>query len=236
MKSRIVAIAVIALLSAGCTTYLADRFNGDPYEDPFWEKYLDPAETLDHRITVILDDIRTNGPNPALQNELGALLVEKGFPKDAESEFRRAVGEDDRYYPAWYNLALSRQARGDDAGARRALRRTLQVKPGHAAAHFQLGLLYEEEGRIEAALEQYEKAYRINEALLDPSVNPRILDTELVGLALLRIYPDEHVIRSLAFEKQPYFPERTQTTEPAASDVPEPEEIVTPAPPPTDPQ
>lgn len=236
MKFRIAAIVVIAVFSAGCTAYLADRFHGDPYEDPFWEKYLNPAEPLDRRITDILDDIRSKGPNPALQNELGALLVEKGFPKDAEQEFRRAIREDARYYPAFYNLALSRQARGDDAGARRALRRTLQVKPGHAAAHFQLGLSYEEEGLIESALEQYEKAYRINEALLDPSVNPRILDTELVDLALLRIYPSEHVIRSLTFEKQPYFPERTEATEPAPSDVPEPEEIVTPTPPPTDPQ
>ena len=239
MKNKVILITIIgaALAAASCTS-IADRFSNDPYEeDPFWARYLDTSAPLDLRISNLLDRLQAGEDTAAVHNELGALLVQKGFPKDAETEFKRALRAEDRYYPAWYNLALARQARGDEGGARRALRRTLSVKPGHAAAHFQLGLMYEKSHRIDDALEQYAHAFRINEALLDPAVNPRILDTKLVDLALLRIYPEEHLTRSLEFEQAPYYPEMQENLGyeiEAPSDVAEPEEIVTPAPPPTD--
>jgi tetratricopeptide (TPR) repeat protein len=79
--------------------------------------------------------------------------VQKGFPKDAEREFERAVDVDKRYYPAWYNLGLVRAARGDEGGARRAFARTVHYKPGHPMALFQLGLIEEKLRHTDRAIE-----------------------------------------------------------------------------------
>jgi tetratricopeptide (TPR) repeat protein len=244
-SSAIAVLLAVVLLSSGCTTVqnrIGQAFdrNTEYVDDPFYARYLDPAVPLDAEIQRTLDALRADPYSPRLHNRMGALLVEKGFPKDAEVEFRRAIRADSRFFPAWYNLGLSRQAQGDDRGAMRAFRRTLAVKPGHAAAHFQLGLMLEERRRIDEALEHYVKAFRINEALLRVDVNPRILDSKIVDLALIRLYPSEHVERSLRFEPAPgdYVrpARRGPTGEPEApSRVPRAEEIITPAPAVTDP-
>lgn len=237
VPGALIALLAISILTTGCGS-IQDRvvrtLDRDPYaEQPFYYRYLHPsASELDAEIVRTLEAVRVDPQSAELHNRLGALLVEKGFPKDAEMEFRRATWADRKFYPALYNIAMARQARGDESGAVRALRRTLDVKPGHAAAHFQLALMLEKRGRTEEALKHYVDAYRINESLLDVRVNPLILDSGLVDLALVRLYPHEHSVRALQFEPAPQGYARPQ---PAPSDVPEPEEIVTPTPPVTDP-
>ena len=61
-------------------------------------------------------------------------------------KLERAVDSDSRFWPAWYNLGLTRAARGDDVGARFAFNRTLHYKPGHSQALFQEGLMAESRG------------------------------------------------------------------------------------------
>src|SRR6185436_12326297 len=130
------------------------------------------------RIQRDIDALRATPNSATLHNDLGQLLIEKGFPKDAETEFERAVNADSHFYPAWYNLGLLRMSRGDTVGARVAFGQTVRHKPGHSAALFQLGLMEEQRGHSEAAIEAYAKAFAINHALLDVRVNPRILDSK----------------------------------------------------------
>jgi tetratricopeptide (TPR) repeat protein len=199
-RSLIIAAATLTLF--GCTAF--HRHSGNPYQKRlFIESYLDPANPLDAQIQRTLNDLRANPRSASLHNELGQLLRQKGFPKDAELEFERAVNADRRFYPAWYNLGLLRDARGDYAGARFAFRRAVSYKKGHAAALFQLGLMEEKRQNNDAAIEYYAKAYSINHALLDVRVNPRILDSHLTDLALLRIYPRLHARESGQFEPAP---------------------------------
>ena len=239
--SAMFALLIFALASTGCVSLrnrLAKMMDGDdPYaEEPFYYSYLHPADSaLDAEILEALEAVKADRSSAELHNRLGALLVEKGFPKDAELEFRRAVWADESFYPALYNIALSRQARGDHGGAIRACLQTLDRKPGHAAAHFQLALMLEKRGRTADALDHYVEAYRINEALLDVRVNPLILDSNLVDLALLRLYPHEHGVRALEFEPAPHGYVRPMVEREAPSEVAEPEQIVTPAPPVTEP-
>ncbi|MDX1582081.1 MAG: hypothetical protein R3338_00615 [Thermoanaerobaculia bacterium] len=237
----LVALLAVVFVVSGCSSLqnrVARLFDDDPYaEEPFYYRYLHPEDSaLDAEIVRTLEEVKADRSSAELHNRLGALLVEKGFPKDAEKEFRRAVWADEKFYPAWYNIALARLARGDRNGAVRALRQTLDVKPGHAAAHFQLALLLEKRGMTDDALHHYVEAYRINKALLDVRVNPLLLDSDLVGLALLRLYPHEHVLRALRFEPAPRGYERPveEVDHDAPSEVAEPEEIVTPAPPPAE--
>jgi hypothetical protein len=91
---------------------------------------------------------------------------------------------------------------------------------------------------FDSAIDYYAKAFRINHALLDVRVNPRILDTTLVHLALIRAYPNEHTRESLDFQSEPH-PWEGYTAVPVKPEAPSPQatpqEIVTPAPPVTEP-
>jgi tetratricopeptide (TPR) repeat protein len=252
MMKKLTLTLIAPLVVSGCVT-MESRFdrmmNGaNPYEEPpFYARYLS-SSNLDRRIQSTLDQLRANPRAAGLHNDLGTLLLEKGFPKDAEVEFRRAVAADHDLYAAWYNLGLIREARGDASGAEGAYRRTLSIKPGHPAAHFQLGLLNEKRGNQDAAIEHYAKAFDINRAMLDVRVNPRILDSKLVDRALIHNYDLAHTERSIHFQGTPtgyVSPAPIVKTEPAPSEPvergtapspqPKPGSIVTPTAPATDP-
>lgn len=233
MKRSILLVA--ALAAFGCSE-LRDLRKSDenPYQNPFYAKYLTTGSPLDAQITRTLEGLRADERNAQLHNELGALLVQKGFPKDAERELERAVNLDKRFYPAWYNLGLVRASRGDEGGARRAFARTVHYKPGHAMALFQLGLIEEKLKHTDRAIELYAKALSINPTLIEPSVNPRILDTRLVARALILMYAKEHAKESMQFHgvSAPRRP-----VQPAAAPAPPapPAQIVPPAAPATTP-
>ena len=163
--------------------------------------------------------------------------MQKGFPKDAEREFERAINLDKRYYPAWYNLGLVRAARGDEGGARRAFQRTVDHKPGHAH-----GAVPARPDRGEAAAHATARSSctrrrsRINPALIEPDVNPRILDTQLIHLALIAKYAKEHArgaCSSRASAARPRAKRRRRSRAPSPEAPPA--QIVPPAPPATDP-
>lgn len=231
---RFLMIAVAALAIAGCAEIAELRGTRDPYENPFYAKYLNTGSSLDAAINASLLAVRQNPNSPRAHNDLGTLLIQKGFPKDAEREFERAVDADANFYPAWYNLGLVRASRGNDWGARHAFYRTVNYKPGHAAALFQLGLIEEQRHNNDKAVKLYAKAYGINPALLDVRANPRILDSKLTALAMLELYPKKHWRESMQFQGTP-----SGYREPVADQAPSPQappqKIVLPAAPVTDP-
>ncbi|MGH9456238.1 MAG: tetratricopeptide repeat protein [Thermoanaerobaculia bacterium] len=228
---KTILLALLAVATTGCMTLQNRidriRFGDNPYvEPPFYARYLSPDRELDRHIEAYLIALREDPDNPVYHNELGRLLIDKGFPNDAEREFRRALVADPDFYPAWYNLALVQAAQGNETAALRALDETLDRKPGHASALFQKGLLLEQRGRREGAIRAYVEAFRINYDLLRPSINPQIIDSRLIDQALLALYPDEHQRRAMFLQPTP--PELLPEPE-APSDIATPEEIVPPA-------
>lgn len=225
-----------ALAAFGCAQ-IRDLRKPDqpPYQNPFYAKYL-TGSPLDAQINRALDGLRADENNVQLHNELGALLVQKGFPKDAEREFERALNIDKRYYPAWYNLGLVRAARGDEGGSRRAFQHAVHYKPGHANALFQLGLIEEKLKHTDRAIELYAKALSINPALIEPDVNPRVLDTRLMHRVLIAKYGKEHARETMQFQGVS-SPAPRKAAAPQAGPSPEapPAQIVPPTPPATDP-
>ena len=234
---RLIAAAVAALALVGCSTIRDLAPSSNPYTDKlFYEKYLTTTDPLDIQIAQTIVALRANPDSATLHNDLGQLLRQKGFPKDAEVEFERALNADRRFYPAWYNLGLLRESRGNYSGARFALGRAVHYKPGHAEALFQLGLMEEERHNTDAAIELYAKAYSINHRLLDVRVNPRIVDSRLTHRALLRLYPTEIARQSMQFQGTPSsYTIPAQLQPQAPSPQPTAPQIVTPAPPVTDP-
>lgn len=209
MRTRSLTLALLPLALTSCLSIQSkiDRIaNGaNPYEDEglFYMRYVGNESRLDRSIRRTVEALQKDPQSAALHNDLGALLLEKGFSGDAEREFSRAVYNDPKLYAAWYNLGLLRETQGDMSGSESALRRTLALKPGHAAAHFQLGLIDERRGRTDSAIRHYARAFRINRALLDARVNPRILDTKLADRALLSSYELDHAEASAEFQATP---------------------------------
>jgi len=202
MKRTLIVIAAMAFL-AGCAG-LRMHHNDNPYAGRlFIEQFLDPANPLDAQILQTINDLRAHPRSAAAHNRLGQLLRQKGFPKDAEVEFERAVNADPHLFSAWYNLGLVRQARDDYSGARFAYHRAIAYRKGFSEALFQLGLMEEERHNTDEAIAYYAKAFTINHSLLDVRVNPRILDSKLVDLALLRAYPNAHARESTQFYPTP---------------------------------
>lgn len=203
---KIAVIAATALIAAGCST-TKTRFHShrgeNPYANPFYMRFVNPAVPLDASIQRDVDILRANPNSAVTHNDLGQLLIQKGFPKDAEVEFERAVDADRRFYPAWYNLGLARASRGETIGARFAFDRTLFYKPGDSWAHFQAGLLAEQRGDMDAAIDHYAKAILRNHSIIDVKVNPRVLDSKLIHLALIRAYPNEHSRDTMLFQGTP---------------------------------
>jgi tetratricopeptide (TPR) repeat protein len=228
MKRLLLLSAILAL--AACSTSHHDE---NPYAQPFYARYLNTGSPLDAQITSTINALQANPHSASLHNTLGQMLLQKGFPKDAEVEFERAVNADSHFYPAWYNLGLVRMARGDSVGSHFAFGRTVHYKPGHSAALFQLGLMEEKRNHQRAAIDYYAKAFAINHSLLDMRVNPRILDSRLVDLALLKAYPMDHARESMSFQSTP--PGYVQQGLEAPSTQPAAKDIVTGPPPITDP-
>jgi tetratricopeptide (TPR) repeat protein len=231
MKRTLLLLATLAAF--GCAELRHSRASSDPYENPFYAKYLNTGSALDAQIARTLDALRADPRSATLHNELGSLLVLKGFPKDAEREFEKAINLDGDYYQAWYNLGLVRASRGDESGARRAFMATVHHKPGHSQALFQLALNEEKLKHSDRAIDLYAKAYGINPKLLDPGYNPRVLDSQLTHLALIKMYPVRHERESLQF--QGVATGGTRRAAPAASPEAAPQQIIPPAAPPTDP-
>jgi tetratricopeptide (TPR) repeat protein len=230
MKRLLLIAATVALASCASMPHHHDQ---NPYANLFYGRYLNTGSPLDAQITATVNALQANPRSSSLHNQLGQMLLQKGFPKDAEVEFERAVNADSHFYPAWYNLGLVRMSRGDWSGSHFAFARTVHYKPGHSAALFQLGLMEEKRNHQDAAIDYYAKALTINHSLLDVRVNPRILDSKLIDLALLKAYPKAHARESMSFQATP--PGYVQQGLEAASPQPAAKDIVTPAPPLTDP-
>ena len=163
-----------------------------------------------------MDALRANPNSAQLHNDLGQLLVRRGFPNDAEKEFGRAIRADRKFYPAYYNRAQLRAGQGDFLGARLDFQATIKHKPGHAEALFQLGLMEEQHQHEELAIKYYAKAIAMNHTLLDVRVNPRVLDSKLIPMALLKAYPTIHSKDAIQLSGAPPVFNDVNTPQPAA--------------------
>ena len=233
-KTLLITLATAALLSSCTQIQEARQLRQDrrSYVNPFYLQYLGESD-LDRNIYGTMLALRENPRSAVLHNQLGALLFQREFMDDARTEFHRAIDADRRFYPAWYNLGMIHYSQGDLFRAKRAFSRTLRYKPGHEEAHFQLGLIYEKMGRKDAAVEHYARALEINRQLLDVHRNPRIVESKLIPLALIRLYPDEHRKLSTDMQGAPSG-YRERERERGLSEQPTAEEIVSPSAPVTE--
>jgi aspartyl/asparaginyl beta-hydroxylase (cupin superfamily) len=96
--------------------------------------------------------------HPAVLNELGVRMLQRGEPENAHALFRRATTADPRHPALWSNLAASLRALERRDEELDALERALSLEPRHLSALLQKATLIEERGDARAAARVYRNA------------------------------------------------------------------------------
>lgn len=162
-----------------------------------FERFLSPDRPADRAIMSYMELERAGKATSTDLANLGVLILEKGFPGDAEEYLRRSLKLDKDNYEAAYRLGLVLQRQGHDLKAIRYYRKTLKARPGYAQARFMLALAEERCGLRSTAIDDYVRAYRHAPDLANPDLNPLVYDSHLQTEALLEYYQGKVVASTL---------------------------------------
>ena len=116
--------------------------------------------------------------------QTGMALMNGGRLSGAEQVFSQLVTDHPDFAEAWNKRATVRFLLGDDAGSRRDIARVIDLEPRHFGALSGLGMINMRNGDLEAALQAFEAALRVNPHLDQAVDMTRQLRTHLRGRAL----------------------------------------------------
>jgi aspartate beta-hydroxylase len=106
--------------------------------------------------------------HPAVLNELGTRMMQRGEAQKARELFERATQADPGHPSLWSNLASSLSALGLQSEEMEAIEKALSLEPRHLASLLQKGALLEVSGNTRNAARTYRNAL----ATLPPGVPP----------------------------------------------------------------
>ena len=92
---------------------------------------------------------------------LGSTQHACGLLHEARRSLEIAVARAAGSEQAWFHLALVKQDLGDHPGAIHALRRVLELAPHRAEVEVNLGIVLQDAGRLDEAMQAYARAYRL---------------------------------------------------------------------------
>lgn len=147
--------------------------------EPIFVNWLVDGDPGDEAIREYWERAQRGELEPIALVDLGTMLFERGFTKDALGAYRQALDADPDLYEAWFRIGLVEHSRGELRRAREAYRRCLKKRPGHGWCNFYLGLVEEELGHSGKALRFYERAFNAAPELANPKVNPEVLASRL---------------------------------------------------------
>jgi aspartyl/asparaginyl beta-hydroxylase (cupin superfamily) len=105
----------------------------------------------------LLARVAQQAPNhPAVLNELGVRMLDRGGPEQAQALFARATAAYPKQPALWANLASSLKALGRRAEELDAIEKALEIEPRHVSALLQKGVYLEEQGDRRNAARTYQ--------------------------------------------------------------------------------
>jgi len=210
-----------------------------------FQRFLSPDRPADRAIMNYMALEQAGKATSMDLTNMAVLVLDKGFPTDAEKILKAALKLDKNNYEASYRLGLVLQRMGRDGEAVRYYKLCLDRRPGYAQARFMLALAEERCGQRDAAIGDYAKAYRHAPELANPAKNPLVFDSDLQLPATMRYYqeqmtgmtlkvtvPDPAAVRRMAEAPLPVPP---QPAQPQAA-PPKPAPAPNPVPPKAAPQ
>ena len=111
-------------------------------------------------------------------------MMNAGRLDDAEAMFSAIISRKPAFAEAWNKRATVRFFRGDDAGSANDILQVIKLEPRHFGALSGLGMIKVREGDLQAALQAYRAAQRINPFLPNIDVIIDKLGQRLNGRAL----------------------------------------------------
>jgi len=105
----------------------------------------------------LLARVAQQAPNhPAVLNELGVRMLDRGAPEQAQALFARATSANPKHPSLWANLASSLKALGRRTEEIDAIEKALEIEPRHVSALLQKGAYLEEMGDPRNAARAYQ--------------------------------------------------------------------------------
>ena len=102
-----------------------------------------------------------NADRPENRTNLGGFHADRGEYAASEAEYRAALQLDDRFVPAWINLADLMRLQGREGDAAASLRAGLAISPDDPTLHHALGLSLVRQQDATAALAELRRAYEL---------------------------------------------------------------------------
>jgi tetratricopeptide (TPR) repeat protein len=188
------------LAAAAAIPLLAAEKAEKKAQEPFYRRFLVPGNPLDDRILEQEKRIADHPDSADLHNDMGNLLAQRRFPKEARQEYETALKLDKHHFLAAYNLGMVWETVGEYSHAIAAYEKSVNLNRGFPPARFRLGHLYERRGSNSQAIEQYARAIEIDPEMREPRYNPLVVDSALMGQVSLVIYQRDRARAELADE------------------------------------
>jgi hypothetical protein len=173
------------------------RADKKPTPEPFYKKYLVAGDPLDDKIVEQEKRVAASPDDASLHNDLGNLLAQRRFPKEAAEQYEIAMKLDPKNFISAYNLGLVRETEGKISSAISAYQHSIKRKPGFPQSRFRLGRLYEQTNQASSAVHEYSAALWIDPGMRDPKRNPLVIDCQLIYLASLANYHQDVAVASM---------------------------------------
>ena len=151
-------------------------------------------------ILELREKVSQSPADATLHNDLANLYARQGWDDLAIATYHEAVHLDPRLHVAWTNLGTIYSKLGHLNKAAKAFQKAIDIEPLAALAHYNLGVVRERLGDYAGALESYKTAVTFNPALLDPGVNPQIVNNRNETVIRLLKYLEEVGSSSLPLE------------------------------------
>jgi aspartate beta-hydroxylase len=141
----------------------------------------------------LLARLAQQAPNhPAVLNELGVRMLDRGAAERAHALFVRATTVDPQHPSLWANLASSLKALGRRAEEMDAIEKALQLQPRHLSALLQKAAYLEETGQLRTAARTYQNAL----ACIPPGTEPAPAVREALAHAKKLVEEDRAALSS----------------------------------------
>ncbi len=149
---------------------------------------VNPDKTNLLTLEALADKIARHPGVPFLHNEYGNMLLHAGRLEEALAHFEWAQGMDPGSARFANNIGVANQALQRYGAAKKAFKLAITIAPAYAMAHYNLGSVYDAQGRYSRAIDSYQKAIDLDPSLLDIRVNPQIVGNRHLPAILSQSY------------------------------------------------
>lgn len=178
---------------------------------------------LHPEVITLRQEVATHPDDALLHAKLGNMYAGLGWDDLAEAAYLQAVALDENLYEAWTNVGTIYNRQDKLGQAEGAFRKAIDLQPRAALAYYNLGTVLDRAGRYDEALVAYKQAITYQPDLLDPAVNPQVVNNRHLTAIRLMSYLEGAGSGSLPLES---FPQEEEMEPESSLDTDAPQESI----------